>query len=103
LQSSPKSTHRVCEHILGLCTRDQTNDPQINNLLLLHRDRLSAAQDRAARTEAFKSWAEISFIAALARSHLWAWSPPHAPSRLQLHKLTAPRLAIFRTAAGALR
>jgi putative transposase len=39
---------------------------QINNLFHLRRDHLPAAQYRAARTQAFQTWAEISGIAAQA-------------------------------------
>jgi putative transposase len=39
---------------------------QINNLFHLHRDHLPAPQYRAARTQAFQTWAEITGVAALA-------------------------------------
>ena len=39
---------------------------QINNLFHLRRDHLPAPQYRAARTQAFQTWAEVSGVAALA-------------------------------------
>src|SRR4051795_10172984 len=39
---------------------------QINNLFHLHRDHLPAADYRAARTQAFQTWAEVTGVAALA-------------------------------------
>jgi putative transposase len=39
---------------------------QINNLFHLRRDHLPAPQYRAARTQAFQTWAEVTGIAALA-------------------------------------
>ena len=38
----------------------------INNLFHLHRDRLPAHQYRAARAEAFQTWAEITGVAKVA-------------------------------------
>ena len=38
----------------------------INNLFHLRRDHLSASQYRAARTQAFQAWAEVTGVAALA-------------------------------------
>ena len=38
----------------------------INNLFHLHRDYLPATQYRAARTQAFQTWAEVTGVAALA-------------------------------------
>jgi putative transposase len=42
-----------------------THDP-INNLFHLRRDHLTARQYRAARTQAFQTWAEVTGVAALA-------------------------------------
>jgi putative transposase len=39
---------------------------QINNLFHLRRDHLPASHYRAARTQAFQTWAEVSGVAALA-------------------------------------
>ena len=39
---------------------------QINNLFLLHRDHVPASEYRAARTQAFQTWAEVTGVAALA-------------------------------------
>jgi putative transposase len=39
---------------------------QINNLFHLRRDHLPALQYRAARTQAFQTWAEVTGVAALA-------------------------------------
>ena len=39
---------------------------QINNLFHLRRDYVTASEYRAARTQAFQIWAEISGVAALA-------------------------------------
>ena len=39
---------------------------QINNLFHLRRDHLPATQYRAARTQAFQTWAEVTGVAALA-------------------------------------
>ena len=39
---------------------------QINNLFLLRRDHVPADQYRAARAQAFQSWAEVTGVAALA-------------------------------------
>jgi putative transposase len=39
---------------------------QINNLFLLRRDQLPASQYRAARTQAFQTWAEVTGVAATA-------------------------------------
>ena len=44
-----------------LCAHDQ-----INNLFHLRRDHLPAVQYRAARTQAFQTWAEVTGVAALA-------------------------------------
>ena len=38
---------------------------QINNLFHLRRDHLSAVQYRAARTQAFQTWAAVTGVAAL--------------------------------------
>ena len=39
---------------------------QINNLFHLRRDHLPASHYRAARTQAFRTWAEVTGVAALA-------------------------------------
>jgi putative transposase len=39
---------------------------QINNLFHLRRDQLPASQYRAARTQAFQTWAEVTGVVALA-------------------------------------
>ena len=39
---------------------------QINNLFLLRRDHLPAAQYRSARTQSFQMWAEITGVASVA-------------------------------------
>ncbi len=39
---------------------------QINNLFHLRRDQLPAPQYRAARAQAFQTWAEVTGVAALA-------------------------------------
>ena len=39
---------------------------QINNLFHLRRDHITAVQYRAARTQAFQTWAEITGVAARA-------------------------------------
>ena len=39
---------------------------QINNLFHLRRDHISASEYRAARAQAFQSWAEVTGVAALA-------------------------------------
>ena len=39
---------------------------QINNLFHLRRDHVTADQYRAARTQAFQSWAEVTGVAAVA-------------------------------------
>ena len=39
---------------------------QINNLFHLRRDHLTADQYRAARTQAFQTWAEVTSVAAAA-------------------------------------
>jgi putative transposase len=39
---------------------------QINNLFHLRRDHVTASQDRAARTQTFQTWAEVSGVAARA-------------------------------------
>jgi len=53
----------------------------ISNLFQLHRHHVSAAQYRAARTEAFQVWAEVTGVAAAAQ--LRARRPCRAPLRPQ--------------------
>jgi putative transposase len=50
----------------GQAQRFLSADDQISNLFLLRRDHLPAAQYRAARTQAFQMWAEITGVAAVA-------------------------------------
>ena len=48
----------------GQAQRFLSAHDQINNLFYLRRDHLTAAEHRAARTQTFQVWAEISSIAA---------------------------------------
>jgi putative transposase len=50
----------------GQAQRFLSAHDQISNLFLLRRDHLPAAQYRAARTQAFQMWAEITGVAAVA-------------------------------------
>src|SRR4051794_29897952 len=50
----------------GQAQRFLSSHDQINNLFHLRRDHLSADQYRAARTQAFRTWAEVTGVAALA-------------------------------------
>src|SRR3954452_7880599 len=50
----------------GQAQRFLSAHDQINNLFHLRRDRLPAAQYRAARTQAFQTWAEVTGVAARA-------------------------------------
>ena len=46
----------------GQAQRFLSAHDQINNLFYLRRDHLTAAEHRAARTQTFQVWAEISSI-----------------------------------------
>ena len=50
----------------GQAQRFLSAHDQINNLFHLRRDHLSASHYRAARTQAFQAWAEVTRVAALA-------------------------------------
>ena len=50
----------------GQAQRFLSAHDQINNLFHLRRDHISADQYRAARTQAFQAWAEVTGMAALA-------------------------------------
>ena len=50
----------------GSAQRFLSAHDQINNLFHLRRDHLSAIQYRAARTQAFQTWAEVTGVAARA-------------------------------------
>src|SRR3954462_4999057 len=50
----------------GQAQRFLSAHDQINNLFHLRRDHLPAVQDRAARTQAFQTWAEVTGVAARA-------------------------------------
>ena len=50
----------------GQAQRFLSTHDQINNLFHLHHDHLPAVQYRAARTQAFQTWAEVTGLAALA-------------------------------------
>src|ERR671920_135435 len=49
----------------GQAQRFLSAHDQINNLFHLYRDQLSASQYRAARTQTFQTWAEVTGVAAL--------------------------------------
>ena len=50
----------------GQAQRFLSAHDQINNLFHLRRDHVTANQYRAARTQAFQTWAEVTGVAALA-------------------------------------
>ena len=50
----------------GQAQRFLSAHDQINTLFHLHRDHRPAAQDRAARTQAFQTWAAVTGVAARA-------------------------------------
>src|SRR5690348_16974352 len=50
----------------GQAQRFLSAHDQINNLFHLHRDHLPASQYRAARTQAFQTWAEVTGVVAMA-------------------------------------
>src|SRR5215211_3239124 len=50
----------------GQAQRFLSAHDQINNLFHLRRDHVLASEDRAARTQAFQTWAEVTGVAALA-------------------------------------
>src|SRR4051812_34481128 len=54
-----------CFKSAGQAQRFLSAHDQINNLFQLRRDRLPADQYRAARTQAFQTWAEIGGVAAM--------------------------------------
>ena len=55
-----------CFKSAGQAQRFLSAHDQINNLFHLRRDHLPAPQYRAARTQAFQRWAEITGIASVA-------------------------------------
>ena len=62
---------------------------QINNLFHLRRDYVTASEYRAARTQAFQIWAEITGVAAW-HSRQGAQSGLRISPRPQRHKLPVP-------------
>ena len=50
----------------GQAQRFLSAHDQINNLFHLRRDHVTASEYRAARTQAFQTWAEVSGVAARA-------------------------------------
>ena len=50
----------------GQAQRFLSAHDQINNLFHLRRDHLTASEYRAARTQAFQTWAEVTGVAAAA-------------------------------------
>jgi len=50
----------------GQAQRFLSAHDQINNLFHLHHDHLTADQHRAARIQAFQTWAEVAGVATLA-------------------------------------
>ena len=73
----------------------------INNHFLLRRDQVPAAQYRAARTQAFQVWAEVTGATATAK--LRARRPSRAPARPQSNRLTMPAEASQRKVDAAVR
>ena len=55
-----------CFKSAGQAQRFLSAHDQINNLVQLRRDRLPADQYRAARTQTYQTWAELSGVAAMA-------------------------------------
>jgi len=51
---------------VGQAQRFLAAHDQINNLFQLRRDHIPAGQYRAARTQAFQTWAEVTGVTALA-------------------------------------
>src|SRR5918911_274782 len=74
----------------GQAQRFLSAHDQINNLFHLRRDHLSAAPYRAARSQAFQTWSEVTGVAQTRHSHRNVWLRPDVSWRSRSPKFTVP-------------